>query len=395
MKVKNMILSAVLSAVLLTGAVGATTVTTDVVAVAATTAKLGAPKGIKISEKTSSSFKVSWKEVSGASGYRVYLYNAKNKTFEKYKDVLENYCVITDLSASKKYYFKIAPLVFVEQTKTGSYATTTAAKGTSSTTKTSRNIGTDKSIALNPDVKLPAEYGYYFSGSWKTKSRIDDYTYKVQKSYDGDYSLTVYLKGETTYWDGESNGYQYVQFILMDDEGYAVETKSAYRDASGLGKFKDMSVTFYGLKPGKYSFSLGDYGYGDKPKLEDEKADKLNGCTVDLPSVPQTISKYNYSNNITSSCSVTAISCEVEGDDLVIYFSGKKTYDSKGAGQSASCYIGWKLYEVSSEGDIVVADGTCYTLSLKKGELFKNASDKAYNCIEKGKHYRLEIMSVN
>ena len=63
--------------------------------------------------------------------------------------------------------------------------------------------------------------------------------------------------------------------------------------------------------------------------------------------------------------------------------------------RSAACKIGWKLYEVSSEGDIVIADGTCYTLSLKMDELFKNTSSTAYNCIEKGKHYRLEIMNVN
>lgn len=55
MKLKNKLLSAVLSAVLLTGSVGATTVSTNVTAAAATTVKkLPAPTGIKATKTTDS-----------------------------------------------------------------------------------------------------------------------------------------------------------------------------------------------------------------------------------------------------------------------------------------------------------------------------------------------------
>ena len=117
--------------------------------------------------------------------------------------------------------------------------------------------------------------------------------------------------------------------------------------------------------------------------------------TVDVqyPTTPIVVSYYSYNGKVDSSCKITSISYEVEyGDSLKIYFSGEKTYDSDGASQSNSCKIGWKLYD--SEG-YVVEDGTCYTTSIKTGEKFKNAEAYAFDVIEQGKSYRLEILNVN
>lgn len=120
--------------------------------------------------------------------------------------------------------------------------------------------------------------------------------------------------------------------------------------------------------------------------------DKLEGCTITVDgSLPKTISYYR-SNSIQSSCSVTDISFEVSGDDLYIYFTGKKTYDSRGSGQSDSCKIGWKLYD---DNNNVIASGTAYTLSIAVGEGFVKTKDTAYNCIEPGGTYRLVILNVN
>lgn len=130
----------------------------------------------------------------------------------------------------------------------------------------------------------------------------------------------------------------------------------------------------------------------DAPAEEPEE-DKLNGCTINLgTSLPQTISYYTYSGSKQSSCSVTEVSFEVSGDDLYIYFTGRKTYDSRGSGQSDSCKIGWKLYDNNNN---VIASGTAYTLSIATGEGFVKTKDTAYNCITAGGTYKLVLLNVN
>ncbi len=126
---------------------------------------------------------------------------------------------------------------------------------------------------------------------------------------------------------------------------------------------------------------------------KEDDSDKLEGCTINLgTSLPQTISYYKSGGNKQSSCSVTDISFEVSGDDLYIYFTGRKTYDSRGSGQSDSCKIGWKLYDSNNN---VIATGTAYTLSLAVGEGFVKTKDTAYNCITAGGTYKLVLLNVN
>lgn len=112
-------------------------------------------------------------------------------------------------------------------------------------------------------------------------------------------------------------------------------------------------------------------------------------CDADLPVI---ISYYTSSGTKQSSCSVTDVTFKVSGGDLYIYFTGRKTYDSRGSGQSDSCKIGWKLYD---EDDYVIASGTAYTLSLATGEGFKEEEERVYNVIESGKTYRLVLLNVN
>ena len=127
---------------------------------------------------------------------------------------------------------------------------------------------------------------------------------------------------------------------------------------------------------------------------DDPADDPLQGCTVKLDaSLPQTYSYYDYNDRIKSSCSVTEASFEVSGDDLYIYLSGRKTYDANGSGQSDSCKIGWKLYDIDT--NTVVATGTIYTLSIATGEGFVKAKGTAYNCIQPGGNYKVVLLNVN
>lgn len=106
-------------------------------------------------------------------------------------------------------------------------------------------------------------------------------------------------------------------------------------------------------------------------------------------SLPETIS--SYSGDIReASALITGFSYTVTGSNVKFTFTGEKTYDEKGSGQSRQVKVGWKLYD--SEG-YVVKDGTAYSTSIKVGEKFKNCEDSAYG-LEPGE-YTLEIMGVN
>ena len=83
---------------------------------------------------------------------------------------------------------------------------------------------------------------------------------------------------------------------------------------------------------------------------------------------------------------------EIEDEDLILYYSGEKTYDQKGNNYSQSCKVGWKLFD--SEG-YVVTSGTFYTPNIAVGEKFRDKTEKAYGCIKPGETYTLKISDVD
>ncbi len=125
----------------------------------------------------------------------------------------------------------------------------------------------------------------------------------------------------------------------------------------------------------------------------------LSKCSLIMPSVPQTIHYKNYKDEIQSSVNVTGITYqfEYEGEGTVSLtgtFSGTKTYDKRGAGQSDSAKIGWKIYD--SNGN-VIETGTFYSPSVAEGESFSDQEVHfiyGSNAIAPGT-YRLEIINVN
>ena len=130
MKLKHKLISAVLSAVLLAGSVSVPNTPVGITASAASSTKLAAPTGVKAT-KTSNSVKLSWKAVSGAGGYRVYMYNASTKKYEKYKDVTGTTCTVKGLKASTTYKFKVATLKFTTQSSSEKISKKTSSSATS------------------------------------------------------------------------------------------------------------------------------------------------------------------------------------------------------------------------------------------------------------------------
>lgn len=125
--------------------------------------------------------------------------------------------------------------------------------------------------------------------------------------------------------------------------------------------------------------------------LEESVPEAEQGVKITLKnSLPTTISNYSYSNKLESTYRITDWSYTSTSTSATVSFSGQKTYDVNGSGQSRAVKIGWKLYD--SEG-YVVDDGTAYGSSIKENEKFKNCDASLYS-LEPGT-YTIEIMSVN
>ena len=181
----------------------------------------------------------------------------------------------------------------------------------------------------------------------------------------------------------------YVDVKIVDDNGNILYSKTIIKKSSQSKVTIDYDeITDAFTNTGTLYYTVyNDYVSFEAISKELEKIPWT--VTIELPSVPQTISHTGYS---ASSCKVTGITYEVSGDDVTFYFTGEKTYDKNGNSYSQSCKIGWKLYD---EDGYVVDAGTCYTTSIKVGEKFKDADCTAYNVIEQGKTYRLVIMNVS
>lgn len=105
--------------------------------------------------------------------------------------------------------------------------------------------------------------------------------------------------------------------------------------------------------------------------------------------LPETISSYSGKTR-QSSALITDFSYTVSSTSAKLTFTGEKTYDVEGGGQSREVKVGWRLLD--SEG-YVVKDGVAYSTSVKAGEKFKNCTASIYS-LEPGE-YTLEILNVN
>ncbi len=137
-----------------------------------------------------------------------------------------------------------------------------------------------------------------------------------------------------------------------------------------------------------------DCGQPD-PKVQE----MLSKCSLEIPSLPKTVKYYNYSGKTHSIVSVSNITYEFEYYDdnkvtLIARFSGTKTYDYRGSGQSDQCRIGWKLYD--PEGN-VFRTGTFTSPSVSMNESFANQEEDLIYNFEASKpgKYKLVLLDVN
>ncbi len=141
--------------------------------------KLKAPTGLSATINDTN-VKIKWKKVTGADAYRVYMYNASTKKYEKYKDVSSAACKVTNLKAGKEYKFKIAALV-----KSGKkYVVQTMTKPQSLTTKLSAPANF-KATVSGTTIKL----------TWKKVSKAAGYRIYLYDSVTKQYKTYKNISG--------------------------------------------------------------------------------------------------------------------------------------------------------------------------------------------------------
>lgn len=129
------------------------------------------------------------------------------------------------------------------------------------------------------------------------------------------------------------------------------------------------------------------------------KEEAISKCSLSLPVLPKVVTDRRSNGEMRSSVYVTDISYEFgyAGDGsitLKVRFSGTKTFDKNGDGQSDTCKIGWKLYD--SKGN-VYETGTFYSPHVANGESFSEQEQTILYGHQghKPDAYRLEILDVN
>ena len=203
--------------------------------------------------------------------------------------------------------------------------------------------------------------------------------------YSFEIDINITLKNDKSY---SKHVPVYVDVKIEDGKGNIVYKKTIIKKSSQstitidydeiTNSFTNTGIIYYTVYNDYFSFETRNYALEKIPWT----------VTIDLPNVPQIISKNGYNE---STCNVTKITYKVNDDDVTFYFTGDKTYDKKGDYFSQNCYIGWKLYD---EDGYVIANGICYTTAVHVGEKFKDSASSAYNVIEQGKTYRLVILDV-
>ena len=361
----------------------------------------------------SSGLTVKWNKIANASGY--YIYRSKNGgSYSKIKTINGKSTVsYKDTAATKKgvkYSYKVAAFA-AENGKTYTSAKS-AAKAPSKTIKLNMSSVTlckSKAKTLVATT-YPAKATVKWTSSKKSVAKVDS-TGKITAVGKGTATITASFKSggkvyKTTCKVTVKNPYVKLNKTSATIiKGEKVTLKATTNPSGATVKWSSSNTSVAkvsstgkvtGLKAGKATItakiSYGGKTYSRTCAVTVKKAT----VKINLPATPKTLNERSYDGErIYQTYSVTGITYTVGDEyngscDVKIYFSGKKTYDYRGSGQSDYIGIGWKLYD--SEGN-VADSGNCYTPGLAMGETFKNAEEYIWD-LPVGT-YTLKILDSN
>ena len=207
--------------------------------------------------------------------------------------------------------------------------------------------------------------------------------------------------------------------IIYDDTFFKPDGASVKGSSAYLGKeYKGMGIYDVNIYPGgtatvvvgyltekvngdvllKIPYAAGKKNtwircdaYNDDLVIKNTPGQNTSGVNITLKDkLPSSFNEYDSKDRIESTVKITEFSYTVSGSQVKLLFTGEKTYDYRGKGQSDSCKIGWKLYD--AEG-YIVDSGTCFTDNIAMGEKFRNAY--SYADINGKGNYTLDLLNVN
>ena len=160
--------------------------------------KLEAPSQFKAKEITKTTITLTWKDVSGADAYRVYIFNSETDEYESYKSTTANSCTVKALSANTTYKFKVAALIkngnkYSVQTKSDKISITTAGNSKLSAPSNIITTPTTSTIKLTWDKVMGADAYNIYSYSNSSKS------YELYKTVAGTSCTVKNLNDNTKY----------------------------------------------------------------------------------------------------------------------------------------------------------------------------------------------------
>ena len=235
-------------------------------------------KGLKATAQTSSSITVSWSKVSGANGYRIYVYNSKTKKYDYYAQPTKNSVTVKGLTSAKEYKFKVRAYKTVKGTKYfGAYSSIFSATTTPTQVK-----GLTTSARADTSLKI----------SWSKVSRADGYRIYVYNSKTKKYDYyaqptknSVTVKGLSSANEQKFKVRAYVNF---NGKKYFGSYSSVYSTTTEPTKVKGLTTSSRGdtsLKISWTKVSRADgyriYVYNSKTKKYDYYAQPTtNSVTV-------------------------------------------------------------------------------------------------------------------
>ena len=172
-------------------------------------------KSLSNSSSTSSSVTLSWKKVSGASGYRVYSYNSSTKAYKYLKTVITNKITIKNLKSATVYRYAVKAFRKADAgTAYGSYSSVAVAV-TEPAKVTSLKVEyvTDKEIKLSwKKVTGASGYNVYFYNQGDKKYVPLDSTtknsvtlYNVAADYEYVLCVAAYKKSGSVVAEGSKS----------------------------------------------------------------------------------------------------------------------------------------------------------------------------------------------
>lgn len=149
-----------------------------------TTVKVSTPTSVKAASAAYNKVKISWKKVSGVSGYEVYQYNAKTKKYVKVATVKGTSYTKSGLTTGTSYSYKVRAYKTVNKKNVyGSY---------------SKAVKAAPSLSKVSGIKTVNVSGKVVKVTWKKVSGASGYKLYRSTKKNGSYKLVKTVKGSKT-----------------------------------------------------------------------------------------------------------------------------------------------------------------------------------------------------